>query len=909
MGRRSTYLLVAALCVATHTTADVFLQGTVQNSIGSPISGALVQFSGGGEAETDADGQFVISTSGAVAGVTGVFRNPSVRFDGARIHLANISGKRVGASLYDARGRRKMLLDDRRVTGAGLTISLHRDRALAAGAYIMRLRLDDNVFTVPFTMLGAKVLWSRSEVALVQAALPMGKRAAGDLTAGADGYAQRQFPVSSDTAVNLILTLYPSSMNIPQAVQVSEGSETKAFRLRNATGSGSTYSWCNTWFEQYNNLDYSNQQTANIQYNVIHLDNGLIKVTVSPDLGMRVIRVEDMVSGDARQLFAVLDDPVNGVNPAWQDIGGVEPSFPFYEAGTAIIDDDGNLCSKSGYYIDRQPDGTVRIVMNRRADHHQTTRDIAFLGRYGDRPLVGVVTVRPGQACFSVKYIGQNPNPLRRSNRIWNDVLFPYEADEKIIFPCKYAMRHGAYDNLIDLHEEFPDGITNYINPWEGTASFFGFDPPYPFAGVYYPGSDANHLRITDPASNPGYKLYVGLTNFTELWGSTNPVFEAPDTFVNAFEPVELEHSFYMVRGIGEVAYANEYVAISTPSANTFQLTAPVATLVDVYDYGATDSPILSGQAVGPGIVLSGSFSEGLRVLADGREVCNVRLPLVFSDDTSAVDRIRQMAHRSGGWTDGSGKPYDRIASKESLDAERMYNYELEGPQNRTWMLNSLGALIAVNNVSAQDDPDVLVSMANTAYRHGAFGGSGNTVVESYLEYIGDRRPQHTNYLLALMALEKGDPADFSNTVIEGAYFRALDHIAQGNTAQAVDELDGLLQERPDAIRPRLLRAYLERDLQDALYCLERVPGAIECWAVLKELGYPNAESTLASLLEQEGSANVRLDDFLNELTLGTWRHERRIEYVMSNDSNTWFRKKDGTPQPVIPPFPAFLKH
>jgi hypothetical protein len=909
MSRASTHLAAAVLCAAAVAAADVFLQGTVENSIGTPIAGALVQFSGGGEAETDDEGRFLISSLATGAGHVAVVRTPSIRFQGTRVRIDHVRGKRVAASLFDARGRKKVLLAGHTSERAALTLSLHHHRALAAGTYILRLRLDEELFTVPFTSLGTKVLWSRTDIASLHSARGLGKRMAGNLTASADGYASRQFGVSADTAVDLQLTLYPSALEVPQAVSVSEGTETKPFRLRNATGSGTTYAWCGTWFEQYNNLDYGNHETRDVQYNVIHLDNGLLTVSVSPDLGMRVIRVEDKVSGDSRQLFAVLDDPVNGVNPAWQDIGGVEPSFPFYEAGTAIIDDEGNLCSKSGYYIDRRPDGTVRVVMNRRADHHQTPRDIAFLGRYGDRPLVGVVTLRPGQACFSVKYIGQNPNPLRRSNRIWNDALFPYEADEKIIFPCKYAMRHGAYGNLIDLHEEFPDGITNYINPYDGTASFFGFDPPYPFAGVYYPGSDANHLRITDPARNPGYKLYVGLTTFTELWGSTNPVFEAPDTFVNAFEPVELAHSFYMVRGIGEVAYANEYVAIATPTANTFKLSAPVPAVVDVYDYDDDTSPILAHQAVGPGIVLEGGFSAGLRVIAGGHEVCNVRLPLVFSDDTSAVDRIRLMAHRSGGWTDGSGQPADRRATKATLDAGRMYNYELEGPQNRTWMLNSLGALIAVGNVTAQDDPDVLVSLANTAYRHGAFGGSGNLVVEQYLSLIGDRRPRHTNYLRGLMALEKGESADFSNTLIEGAYFRALDHIANGHSDQAVDELNELLAQRPDAIRPRLVRAYLRRDLHDALYCLERVPGAIECWAVLDELGYPGAADNLTSLLQQEGGASVRYTDFIAEVTEGSWRHERRIEYVMSNDADTWFHDRHGQPQAVIPPFPSFLKY
>ncbi len=907
----SVYKILTTICVACGLgSSELYLQGTVENSFGEPIANAQVAYSGGGQVTTDENGAFLITGDGGVRIKRGIsaIRRSSVRLIGSRIVLANVEGKFVAVDLFDPRGRRIALLHEQRARENTMHVGLGKQR-LAAGSYIVSFVIGEQTFRAPITLVGGRLLSTDREFFAGAQPGALARAAAGNLTASATGYNQRQFEINADTAVNLILTLFQSGIeSIPQAVTVSENFETRAFRVRTPTGKGTTYSWSGTWFEQYNNLDYSNNDTKDVRYNVIHLDNGLIRVTVSPDLGMRVIRAEDKVTGEARSLFAVLDDPANGVNPAWQDIGGVEPSFPFYEAGVASINDEGNLCSKSGYYIDRQPDGTVRVIMNRRSDHHQDPKDIAFLGRYGDRPLIGVVTLRPGQSSFSVTYIGQNPNPLRRSNRIWNDALFPYEDDEKILFPFKYAMRHGAYGGLIDLHEEFPDGITNYINPWDGNASYFGFNAEYPFAGVYYPQSDANHLRITDPERNPGYKLYVGLTNFTELWGSTNPVFEAPDTFVNAFETVAMEHSFYMVRGIGEIAFANEYVAIATTADNAFLMTAPSAAIVDIYEYNESNSPILSQEEIGPGIVLSGNFSEGLRVVANGNELCNIRLPLVFSTDTSSVDRIREMAHRSGGWTDGSGQPHDRVASKATLDARRMFNYELEGPQNHSWMLSSLGALIAVDNVSAQDDADVLISMANTAYRYGAFGANDNSVVEQYLGLIGGRRPQDSRYLHALMKLELGQEADFSNTPIEGAYFRALAHIAEDKISDAINELDALIAQRPRAVRPRLVRAYCTKNLHDALHCLELAPGAIECWAVLKHIGYPGAEANLNSLLDQEGSGSIRLEDFIAECTSGRWRHERRIEYV-SGGNQSWFRKRNGTVEQTLPPFPERLTY
>jgi hypothetical protein len=217
----------------------------------------------------------------------------------------------------------------------------------------------------------------------------------------------------------------------------------------------------------------------------------------------------------------------------------------------------------------------------------------------------------------------------------------------------------------------------------------------------------------------------------------------------------------------------------------------------------------------------------------------------------------------------------------------------MEEIASERWTMSHLAAVAGLNDISSGDDADIIISRANAAYRSGAFDA-----VDSYLGKLDGRNQQEANYLRGLMALEKDQSADFSNTIIEGNYFKALQAIKAGDKNEAVSALDELLQERPNAIRPRLLRAYLNKSVNDAMYAYRLVPGSLELWVVLKELDYPGAADNLEGLLDQLDIASTRAADFLDECTEGKWRHERRFEYNAG-----WFGNVS------MPAFPDFLKY
>lgn len=113
-----------------------------------------------------------------------------------------------------------------------------------------------------------------------------------------------------------------------------------------------------------------------------------------------------------------------------------------------MINAAGELDCMAGYFVEYLGDGSAQVVMNLRFDYMQSERDAAFTGKYGDTPLICIVKVSPGRNDVLIKYISENPNPLRRSDRIWTDAIYPSAGYNTLagewLYPVKYAVQHCA---------------------------------------------------------------------------------------------------------------------------------------------------------------------------------------------------------------------------------------------------------------------------------------------------------------------------------------------------------------------------------------------------------------------------------------------------------------------------------
>lgn len=587
-----------------------------------------------------------------------------------------------------------------------------------------------------------------------------------------------------------------------------------------------------------------------------------------------------------------IDDPIAGIgNPAWEDVGGVEPSFPFHEAGTGMEID------PAGWHVDQHPDGSAQVIMHLRQDHHQRSGDVAFQGKHGDMPLSVVVSLRPGETRVRYRMVAENANPTRRPDRMWSDVLFPREPGLEILFPAQFNGDHGFKDaNAILTQFPISDSRTN------NNISKFALAPHYGFAGGWYPTANANHLRYADPQRFPGMKLYYdeGEPHFFELWGATNQVFEAAEGWVDPWSPLELDQWFAMARGIGRCDFANEFIAFGA-EGNSLQLVVHQPGSVTVFERG-TNTAIAAAQVMQPGTVRTVTFTSGIRVEIDGVVVAdqalidhpyvpiNLDLPpgentaLQTADWNALYTATRELCRRAGGWAGA-------IDAKAAAAA-----YEAQNIASKPWEV-SLAGVLKTGNAGSMNEAQ-LISAALASYRLGIF-----TKVDDFLALLSgtsDSAIQQTmNELVALMAEEdSGRSLDLASLPATHApWLRALAALRGNDNAAAVAQLNVLIARYPQAIQPRLLRATISNNLSDVLACWRLQPGSPLVLKVLQDMGYSEVSPALTGLSSASPYVGFALQR-LSNLSNGVWQHERRLEW-----SASWL--KSGS----LPSFPAALQH
>lgn len=872
-GRR---VLGVAACLLLGTAAGAagatVVQGRVQAPSGVPIAGAAVSVTGTDLATTtDSAGYFSLGF-GAVSAVPHAGHVGNVlayRPDG--LVIRGMAGREVSVGLYDVRGRRIGRLYDGEVASPQLFVGVEQRRPLADGFYVFRIAIANRTVICRANRMGSRLLW-QDRPSWRAARGAMAKRSAGErLEVSHPAYEAASVMLDADTTLGLVITLYPPGQSPPPPVSWTTHDTVLTTGYLCSSHERSFYSWLGGSIRAYNNRCETGGWGAHAErYTRIVIDNGLIRVVIAPELGLRVLAAWDLsVPGEDPVPFFDGQGGTVLTNSWLKGAGGVEPSFPYYESGTSTVHQGG------GYRIVENADGSVTVAMNMRMDHRQTEMDMGFLGKYGDRPLSGMVTVRPGSNLFEITYRAENHNPTRRSDRIWNNTFFPGGATEAI-FPVYYAADHCLRDYWV------VDG-----NPTNSHASDFGLFPRYPFSGMWYADEEVNRLRISDPETAPGLKLYDQLwQEYYEIWGSTNTIFEGPEDFVREYEPLELTQCNYVTRGLSKVAYADRHIAVSLPQSGRFEMIATRPATVTVR--GLDGETLVEQAPIGPRTAVTGAFTDGIEVEFDGMTVFRGELPVPLSRDTAGLGALRESARLS--WGDG-GHRNSELMGEQAFQYAR--NIELEDLGSKWWTLSTFA--VAFLQVSEGQKPSVsreaALSAANTCYK---LGRLDRARIWASLANFKEKTPE-ADYLLGLIAWERGQAVDWGEAGVLANYHRALTAIREGDRARAVELLSAYVKEFPDAYRPRLALAYLTRDLHAAIRLSMENPGSPEALAVLNELGYAPAAADLQTLVDTRTGSDVALDDFMKEITEGVWRHGRRYEYTHP-DLETIF------------PFPDYLK-
>jgi hypothetical protein len=863
-------VLMGTITAASGTTV---VQGRVRASSGKPVAGAGVKVvSSGLETTTDTAGFFTLGMdasgtfTGAVHGVTAL----DYRRDG--LVIRGMAGSRASVMLFNMKGRRIARLFEGEVPSSHLVVEAAGRLPLADGFYLYRITVGERTLIRRANRIAGRLIWQNRSSWTTQGRRLAKPRAVGHLEVTHPGYDTATVPLESDTSLGLVVTLYPVGVSRPAPVSWTAHDTVLTTSYLCSSHERSSYTWLGSSIRAYNNRCVSGSWGSHaVRYTRIVVDNGLIRVLIAPELGLRVLAAWDIsVPGEEPVPFFKGEGSTRLTNEWLKGDGGVEPSFPFYESGTSTVHQEG------GYRIVENADGSVTVAMNMRMDHRQTEMDMGFLGKYGDRPLSGMVTVRPGSNMFELTYRADNHNPTRRSNRLWSNTFFPGGATS-VLFPVYYAADHCLTDYWV------VNG-----NPTNSHLSDFGLFPDYPFSGMWYADEEVNRVRVSDPETAPGMKLYDQLwQQYYEIWGSTNSIFEVPEGFVREYEPVELTQCHYVTRGIDRVEYADENVAIALPSSGRFEMIATRPATVTVREL---EGAVLVDRApIGPRTKVGAEFTDGIEVELDGERVFRGRLPLVLSRDTSGLGALQESSRLS--WGDRGVHTTYELRREEGFQYAR--NIEMEELASKWWTLGAFAVahLQVSEGQKASVPKEAILSAANTCYK---LGRLDRAKIWARLVNFKGGMPE-ADYLLGLIAWEKGETVEWGTAGILANYHRALTALHEGDHTRAVELLRDYVDQYPESYRPRLALAYLTRDREAAIRLAMENPGSPEALAVLKELGYAPAAAALETLVDTQTGSDVALADFLAEIKEGRWRHGRRYEYVHPEFASSF-------------PFPEYLK-
>ena len=561
--------------------------------------------------------------------------------------------------------------------------------------------------------------------------------------------------------------------------------------------------------------------TENRTVDVIQLDNGIVQAWVVPAWAGRLIRAFDLAT---KADYFLWKEKAKGIL-GWDLPGGVKPGFPFFEHGT-------HLDQPASYRIVHAADGSATVAMDLRFTQYTAPAESARYGRFGDEPLNIMVTLKPGSAVVSWRQRKENPNPLPRAERLWNDTLFPVarplgpdgredraamQQHTRFIFPARYVTDHGPTTVHSSPHWSCPDN-------WD--VSHFAIDAPYGFVGVYDVPHRINRLRLNDPATAPAAKLYTCFWgDFCEHWGGVGYVFEKPGELRPAYEPVEFTHRYWIAQDIGQASFANDNVAVAVNGTN-FELVASSPYTLTISD--ATGKTVAAGPA-GPHTVLKGSF-DGHRLVIRAADQQLLAHDFPLDRPTPAKDKAIPPAIK---------QRFAQIVASANLEGETVAHNE-----------GTPGIL------------DGIKSNPRIAYRFGQF--------DLALTLLGAASDPASDYLRALIAWEKGEPVDFKSALWEADYLRALQAIQKHDVKAAIALAQNYEKHVPTAWYPRLARAYWSRDQAVAATLAQENPGSPEAQLVLKLLGLPH---DLAALLQNNPAAETQTASFELQLTKGQWKH------------------------------------
>ena len=238
----------------------------------------------------------------------------------------------------------------------------------------------------------------------------------------------------------------------------------------------------------------------------------------------------------------------------WLAVGGIEFCLPVDEHG----------------YVTAEPWDTV---VSPGADG-SATATISIEERSRDIQARVEVTLRPGEAGFTLRTVLHNPNGEARSLQYWtNAMLSPgspgVQPSLRFYYPASEVVVHSRGDgSLPDAHGTMAwpvhDGrdMSSYAN-WRDWLGFFAPNLSAPYTAVYDDAAALGMVRVYPPEVVRGNKLFAfGLgfgdslaytddgSQYVEMWSGLSPTFW-DDVTLGPGASVSWSETWYAIAGTG----------------------------------------------------------------------------------------------------------------------------------------------------------------------------------------------------------------------------------------------------------------------------------------------------------------------------------------------------------------------
>lgn len=232
-------------------------------------------------------------------------------------------------------------------------------------------------------------------------------------------------------------------------------------------------------------------------YQSVVVENGLLRVTVLPELGGRILQIQDMRTGGT---YVHLNDAVRPVRipPRWAFLSlGIELNFPSTHSPTGM--------DPVGFELLRGDGGCAGVAVGER----EMRLGLCWRAE---------IKLYPGVRAVCVAVRGWNPTSTPRDVQWWSNCAQPAGGDTEFVYPDEPVLAH-----IIGEESGRWPVVGGRDLRWHGTydhmCGMFWEPTKEDWFGAYHHERGWGMLHLGDPETLPGKKLWsFGHTGETADW-------------------------------------------------------------------------------------------------------------------------------------------------------------------------------------------------------------------------------------------------------------------------------------------------------------------------------------------------------------------------------------------------------